>query len=506
MTNSRTKNTIKNIAVIVVMQILSFVYSLISKRLFLNEFSLSIYGVVDLFSSFFNSLMLLEMGFGTILIYNLYKPVAENNIVGIRKQLSVFKTIYFYISIIILSISLVALPFLYDIFNISYHDKLLIYEVYLSNIVYILFKYHFLNKTSIFDAGQYKYVSNIITIAVDFIVFVLKVLSVIVFNNLYLYMFAQLFLPSTSYWFMSKVIDKKYDVKDIKRATFKEVLESGALSQCRKYIYATIYSLVFSSMDNIIISMVLSTDAVAYTSNYYSLISTGWMAAVTVMSSIRGVLADYTNNVKDIDSRKDVFDLISSFNFIISSLLIVGFACLLDDFIALWVGSEYLIERNIMLALLISKTMDNLFEPINSMTVIEGYIFREKWNLIISALTNLILTIIFLYKFGLVGAYYATIIALIFKWAGKFYYVLSGVFKKYKFDIIKRYLIYIAFIGVEIYLIGHFASLVIPHVNSLVLFIYKFLIVVAIVCLINGITILFNKGTRDYIKHTLLRK
>ena len=506
MTNNRTTNTIKNIAVIIVMQILSFAYSLVSKRLFLNVFSLSVYGVVDLFSSFFNSLMLLEMGFGTILIYNLYKPVAENNIERIRKQLSVFKTIYFYISVIILSISLIALPFLYDIFNISYQDKLLIYEVYLSNIVHILFKYQFLNKISIFDASQYKYISNIISIVVDFVVFVLKIIAVVLCNNLYLYIFAQLFLPSTSYLFMSLAIDKKYDLKGIKRASFKEVHESGALSQCKKYIYATIYSLVFSSMDNIIISMVLSTDAVAYTSNYYSLISTGWMAAVTVMSSIRGVLADYTNSVKDVDARKDVFDLISSFNFIISSLLIVGFACLLDNFIALWVGSKYLVEKNIILALLISKTMDNLFEPVNSIMVIEGYIFKEKWNLIISALTNLILTIIFLYKFGLVGAYYATIIALIFKWVGKFYYMLSGTFKNYEFDIIKRYLMYVLAIGLEVYFVGNLASTIIPNVNSLVLFIYKFLIVVFVVCLVNGIIIILNKGTRDYVKHTLLKR
>ena len=150
--------------------------------------------------------------------------------------------------------------------------------------------------------------------------------------------------------------------------------------------------------------------------------------------------------------------------------------------------------------------MDNLFEPVNSMMVIEGYIFKEKWNLIISALTNLILTIIFLYKFGLVGAYYATIIALIFKWVGKFYYMLSGTFKNYEFDIIKRYLMYVLAIGLEVYFVGNLASTIIPNVNSLVLFIYKFLIVVFVVCLVNGIIIILNKGTRDYVKHTLLKR
>ncbi len=506
MSSTRTKNTFKNIGVILVMQVLSFVYSLISKNLFLNRFSLSVYGVIDLFSSFFGSLMLLEMGFGTILIYNLYKPVAENNGEEIRKQLSIFKTIYFCISIIVLGISLAVLPFLYDIFNISYQDKLLVYEVYLSNIIHIIFKYHFLNKTSILDAGQYKYINNIISIIIDGVVFILKVLSIIVFNNIYLFIFAQLFLPSTSYFFISKIVDNKYDVRNIKRATLKEVIDSGALSQCKKYIYATIYGLVFSSMDSIIISMVLSTDSLAYTSNYNSIFSTGWSATITIMISIRGIVADYANNVKKNNYKKEVFDIVSSLNFIISSLLIVGLYSLIDNFVALWIGSEFIITKDIMVALLLVKTIDCLFEPVNSMFIIEGYIFKEKWPLIISALTNFVLTIFFLYKFGLVGAYYATIIALVIKWVGKFYYLISGIFRDFKFNIILRYFMFMVVIGLEMVFVSYISSLVIPNVNSLVLFISKFLIVVLIVCVINGILIIFNKSTRNYIGHTLLKR
>ena len=172
----------------------------------------------------------------------------------------------------------------------------------------------------------------------------------------------------------------------------------------------------------------------------------------------------------------------------------------------MWIGSEFIIEKDIMVALLLVKTIDCLFEPVNSMFVIEGYIFKEKWPLIISALTNLILTIIFLYKFGLVGAYYATIIALVIKWIGKFYYLVQGVFKDFKFNIILRYFIFIIVIGFEMVFVSNISSIFIPNVNSLVLFIFKFLIVVLIVCLINGILIIFNKSTRAYIRQTLLKK
>ena len=158
---NRTKNTMINILIIVFMQVLNLIYSLISKKYFLSVFSISIYGVVDLFSSFFHSLMLLELGFGTILIYNLYKPIALKDDEAIRKQLEIFKTIYFYLIIIIVVISLAFSPFLYKTFNISYSDTVLVYEIYFSNVLYIVIKYWTLNKISILNANQEKYIENI---------------------------------------------------------------------------------------------------------------------------------------------------------------------------------------------------------------------------------------------------------------------------------------------------------------------------------------------------------
>ena len=69
-------------------------------------------------------------------------------------------------------------------------------------------------------------------------------------------------------------------------------------------------------MDNIIISMVLSTDAVAYTTNYNSLFATGWQVAINIMVAIRGIMADFVNNTNNNEDKKQIFDVVSSFNFI----------------------------------------------------------------------------------------------------------------------------------------------------------------------------------------------
>ncbi|WP_370778090.1 oligosaccharide flippase family protein [Holdemania massiliensis] len=504
MKSSRTKNTMINIFVIVLMQVLNLIYSLVSKSYFLSEFSISVYGIVDLFSSFFHSLMLLELGFGTILIYNLYKPIALKNNEEIRKQLEIFKTIYFYLIVIIVVVSLLFSPFIYKIFNISYHDAILVYEIYYSNVLHIIIKYWTLNKISILNASQEKYIENISLLIMDSISFVFRMIAIVVFRNIYLYMFSQLLIPSLAYLLEVIWINKHYEVGRIKLISFKFVKESGVLNQCKKYIYATIYSLVFLSMDNIIISAMLSTDSVAYVTNYNALLMTGSQFITTVMVSLRGIMSDYNLKQKSMEGFYDVFSIVASFNFVIVSLMIVGFFVLMDDFISLWLGHEYVISGTILIALLVIRMLENIFEPINSVFIINGYIFKEKWPLIISALTNFILTIILIKYFGLIGAYIATIIALFIKWFGKFYYVLSDIFKEYRIRVLLKYSVYLSLIILEMIFIKQFVNIIVPNVTSLLLFVYKFLIVVIAVLLIDGIIVIQNKSVRTYVRNTLL--
>lgn len=506
MGSKRTKNSMINIFVIVFMQVLSLLYSLISKRIFLSEFTLSVYGVIDLFSSFFHSLMLLELGFGTILIYNLFKPIALKNDKEIRNQLAIFKTIYFYLIMIIVSISVIFAPFLYDFFNITYQDTILVYIIYFSNVLYIIIKYSTLSKISILNASQEKYIENIAIIIVDAINFVIKVVSVVIFRDIYLYIFSLLVIPSFSYFLEVLWINKHYNVKKIKLVTFKKIKESGTLHQCRNYIYATVYSLVFVAMDNIIISAMLSTDSVAYVTNYNVLLATGTQFITTIMLSLRGVMADYHYNQSSKEGFYDVFNIVTSFNFIIVSLMSVGFYVLMDDFIGLWLGQSFVISCDIFVALLIIRTLECIFEPINNVFIINGYIFKEKLPLIISALTNLFLTIILIKSIGLIGAYIATIIALFIKWYGKFYYVLGGIFNEHKGMVLFRYCSYLCLISFEMIIVNRLAKVVVPSVASLSLFTCKLVFVVFITVLVNGGIILMDKSVRNYMKNLLFNK
>ena len=72
-------------------------------------------GLNGLFSSVLSVLSLAELGFGSALVVNMYKPVADGDDESICKILGYYKKIYFVIGIVILVIGIGILPFL-DIF------------------------------------------------------------------------------------------------------------------------------------------------------------------------------------------------------------------------------------------------------------------------------------------------------------------------------------------------------------------------------------------------------
>lgn len=501
--SKRGRNTFINILVIVVMQIANLFYALISKRLFLDQFSISVYGVIDLFGSFFRSLMMLELGFGSILVFNLYKPVSNNNINEIRRQLSLFKTVYAIISFVILCISLLTLPFIYKIFNISCKEKLLVYTVYLLNVFSILIKYHYLNKISILNAGQVNYVQNITIIITDFICFIIKVLSLVLFHNAYLYVTSLLLIPSLAYILQSIWVDNYYDIKKIEYAKISDIKDSEILTQMSKYIYATIYNLIFLSMDNMIISVKISTDAVAYMSNYLSIINIGSTFVETISLSLRGIIADYRFSNNDSKEFFRIFKYLSIIFFFMTSIIIVGFYSMIDDFISLWIGQQFVIKNCILIILLLIQLMDCLFEPISIVFNVSGYMFVEKYPLILSAITNLILTIVFIDCFGLIGAYIATLIATIIKWISKFYYVLSGVLKKFSIKTISIYFLYLSLNLFEMLFVKRFVDEIILNVNSLILFIYKTVLVIIVTSIISSLVIFLDTEVLTNIRRFL---
>lgn len=128
----RTKNSIINIIASIIAQAITILLGFITQKVFINSLGAEILGINGLFSNIISMLAIAELGISTAVIYNLYKPVAENDREKIKKYMNFYKICYRIILLIITFLGMMLLPFIkYFVGNVT-----TTYNIY---IIYILF-------------------------------------------------------------------------------------------------------------------------------------------------------------------------------------------------------------------------------------------------------------------------------------------------------------------------------------------------------------------------------
>ena len=75
----RTKESIKNISVSLLSQIIVILLGFISRKVFLDSLGSEYLGINGLMTNVLSMLGLVESGIGVSIVYNLYKPLAEKD-------------------------------------------------------------------------------------------------------------------------------------------------------------------------------------------------------------------------------------------------------------------------------------------------------------------------------------------------------------------------------------------------------------------------------------------
>lgn len=102
----RTGNSAKNVVTGIGGQIISLVAQFVCRTVFVYTLDKEYLGVNGLFSNILTLLSLTELGFGTALIYSMYKPIAENDKAAICKLMNLYKYIYRIVAVVILGIEI----------------------------------------------------------------------------------------------------------------------------------------------------------------------------------------------------------------------------------------------------------------------------------------------------------------------------------------------------------------------------------------------------------------
>ena len=113
----RIKNSMKNIYINILTQIVITLLGFFSRKVFLDSLGIEYLGINGLLTNILSMLGLVEGGIGASIVYNLYKPLANNDKPKIIALVQLYKKIYSILAIGIFILGLSLYPFLGILMN-----------------------------------------------------------------------------------------------------------------------------------------------------------------------------------------------------------------------------------------------------------------------------------------------------------------------------------------------------------------------------------------------------
>lgn len=433
MEKSRTYNSIRNITFGLITQVIILLLNFISRTIFIKILGNEYLGINGLFSNILMILSLAELGIGNAIIYSMYKPLASNDKIKITAIMNLYKKIYNIIAVAIFIIGIIIVPLLQYIVNSDIEiDKVIIYYIlYLMNSVV---SYLFASRTAILNADQKMYILKIYTLVFTVLQIICQIVCLYLTRSFALYLIIQIiFTFLINVYGVIKVRNMYPYIKGKYKLPKSEIQE--IMSNIKSMFIYRIGGVILNNTDNILISIIVGTAAVGYYSNYYMIINSITTFTNIIFSSITASVGNL-NVTTDSKRQYEVFKIMNFASAIIFGIICICLIILYNDFIFVWIGKEYIIDWGTIIAIVLNFYLIGRAVPVSTFRETLGMFKKTKYVFIITAIINIILSIILGSFWGMFGIILATAIArmMISRW-----YEPYILYKDYFFVNTKRY-------------------------------------------------------------------
>ncbi|WP_339206404.1 oligosaccharide flippase family protein [Paenibacillus sp. FSL K6-3182] len=490
----RTSYSIKNLSITLIGQIVAMGIAFPARFVFVKFLGTEYLGINGLFTNIVSVLSFVELGIGSAIIFSLYKPIAENNSYQIKALMNFYKMAYQVIGIVVLVLGLLLLPFL----DLIVQDSALQYNLY---IIYLLFllnsviSYFYAYKRSIIIANQKNYIVNSIRYISLISLNVIQMVILITTKNFILFLIVQICLTIIENLIVSRVANKLYPFLKHSCNTKLDVNDKkGIYKNVRALMYHKFGSTVKLSTDSIVISTFIGINWVGLYSNYYLITNAINSILNQVFNSITASVGNLIVSENE-NNKYRVFENIYFANFWIGGISAICIFQLLNPFVTLWLGKNYLLSENIVLLISITFFVTVMRNSVLTFKNAGGLFTQDKFKPIIEAILNLVLSIYLAGKFGISGVLMGSLLSTVFTsfWIEP-YIVYKYIFKKTVTAYFIKYIKYVGILIISTMVSVRFSNLNIQ--SELYLFLYKLFISLIIP---NLIFYFLFKRTIEYI-------
>lgn len=406
----RASHSIKNIYIGVFSEVVIALLGFLSRKVFLDNLGADYLGINGLMSNVLSALVLVEGGIAISIVYNLYKPLADNDREKIISLVQLYKKAYMVLALITLIISISLYPLLGHLMKNGdgIYYLLIIYSIFVAKNIVSYLNAH---KWSLINADQRGYVLAWKNLWFQIITIVARIVILLSTKNYVLYLAIELLIYGIQNIVNGRIVNKRYPyIKTKIKYPLDKDIKVNIIMNVKAMFLRNIGSYLVFSTDNILISSFVSLATVGLYSNYTLI--TNQMN--NLFSPILGGIGGSVGNLiatENSDKNFSIFKVSYLVNFWVCAICIIFLFNLIEPFISWWLGKQYLLDQMTFILILINFYLGALQTSIVIFKNKAGLFAQDKYASIIQGLINLIASLVLLHYFGLSGIFLGTTIS-----------------------------------------------------------------------------------------------
>jgi O-antigen/teichoic acid export membrane protein len=408
----RTKHSIHNISISIFSQVVIAILGFIARKVFLDSLGVSYLGINGLLTNVLSMLALVEGGIATSVVYNLYKPLAEDNRDKIIALIQLYKKAYVVLAIITLFISMALYPLLDHLMKdgVPIPHIGIIYSIFVAKNILTYLNAH---KWSLINADQRGYVLTRVNLLFQISTMVTRIIVLIMTENYVLYLILEFLLFALQNIMNGRIVNRRYSyIKSKEKYAIDKNTKNNIVENVKAMFFHNIGGYLVFGTDYILISSFISVATVGLYSNY-TMITQQFSALVTpilggIGASVGNLIATESN-----DKAYSIFKISYFVNFWCYSLCVIFLYNLLEPFIRWWLGGSYLLNNLAFVFILLNFYLYGMRTAIGTFKSKAGLFVQDRYAPLIEGLINLISSLIFIKYFGLAGIFMGTTLSTI---------------------------------------------------------------------------------------------
>lgn len=408
----RTKNASRNIFFGLIQRIYQIIVPFIMRTAMIYLLGVEYLGLDSLFTSILSVLNLAELGVGTAMVYNMYRPIAEDDRPTICALMRLYMIYYRIIGGIILVGGLILCPFVPNLISGSIPSELNIYILFLLNLGATVLSYWlFAYKNCLLQAYQRSDIVSKITMFINTIKYLLQFLLLFIFHNYYYYLIVTLAMQAIQNIVTAFIASHMFpNLKASGKLPKKKIREIN--NKIKDLFTAKLGSVIVNSVDTLVISAFLGLTLLAIYQNYYYIITAVLGIVNIVIYSCTATIGNsivVETNDKNFEDLKVLTFLIAGIGSGCASCML----CIFQPFMELWVGNDLMFEMPAVVCFTIYFFVVEINTLLNMYKDAAGLWHEDRFRPLITAIANLLMNLVMVQFLGIYGILLSTVLSMV---------------------------------------------------------------------------------------------